>query len=219
MELKQAIEKRQSIRKFKGSEIPEHHLREIIEAAGKAPSGENLQNWHFVVIQNKETKAQVREIIREKNEEIALLVEQVNIERAQRFRKVCKNFTLFAMDAPVLILVFSGTYTPSGYIEYQLIHRPTQDLDELFYRRNPGMQSLGAALQTLALKAVELGYGTCWLTSGNYAGDEIQKWAKEQNIFYKEGYFMASMMALGIPEDGAKSPGRKPPEEIYTYIV
>ena len=123
MELNHTIEKRQSIRKFKDIKIPEHHLRELIETAGKAPSGENLQSWHFVIIQSQETKAQVREIIRKKNEEIALLVEQVNIERAQRFRKVCKNFTLFAMDAPVLILVFSGTYTPSGYVEYQWFRR------------------------------------------------------------------------------------------------
>jgi nitroreductase len=218
MELNQLLQTRQSIRKFKDLDIPEARLRELIQAAGTAPSGKNMQNWHFVVIQQEVAKRSIREIIENKNEEIARKMDAVDPEKAQRFRKFTKNFTLFATEAPVLILVFAENYIPSGYREYQLVDAPQEVLEDLLYHRNPGMQNIGAALQTLTLKAVDMGYGTCWLTSGNYAGKEIEAWAKEEEIFFREGYFLVAMMALGVPEEGAKSPGRKPLEEIYTYI-
>ncbi len=218
MELKHILQARQSIRKFKDADIPEAHLRELIQAAGTAPSGKNMQNWHFVAIKQEVAKRSIREIIENKNEEIALKMDAVDPDKAQRFRKFAKNFTLFAAEAPVLILVFAENYIPSGYREYQLVDAPQEVLEDLLYHRNPGMQNIGAALQTLSLKAVDMGYGTCWLTSANYAGKEIEAWAKEEEIFSREGYFMVAMMALGVPEEGAKSPGRKPLEEIYTYI-
>lgn len=218
MELKHILQTRQSIRKFKDADIPEAHLRELIQAAGTAPSGKNMQNWHFVAIKQEVAKRSIREIIEKKNEEIALKMDAVDSEKAQRFRKFAKNFTLFAAEAPVLILVFAENYIPSGYREYQLVDAPPEVLEDLLYHRNPGMQNIGAALQTLTLKAVDMGYGTCWLTSANYAGKEIEAWAKKEEIFSREGYFMVAMMALGVPEEGAKSPGRKPLEEIYTYI-
>lgn len=218
MELNQLLQTRQSIRKFKDVDIPEAHLRELIQAAGTAPSGKNIQNWHFVAIQQEASKTSVKQIIEKKNNEIARKMGDVDPSKGLRFRKFLKHFTLFATEAPVLILVFAENYYPSGYKEYQLVDAPQEVLEDLLYHRNPGMQNIGAALQTLTLKAVDMGYGTCWLTSGNYAGKEIEAWAKEEEIFFQEGYFLVAMMALGVPEEGAKSPGRKPLEEIYTYI-
>jgi len=218
MELDQAIKKRQSIRKFKDQPIPEDHLAKLIRVTGTSPSGKNIQNWHFVALQQKKAKESIREIILKKSEEMALQMDQVDLNKAHRFRKFTKIFTLFTTDAPILILVFAENYFPSGYREYQLVNAPPEVLDDLLYHRNPGMQNIGAALQTLSLKAVDMGYGTCWLTSANYAAKEIEKWAKEEGIFYREDYFLAAMIALGVPEEGAKSPGRKPLEEIYTYI-
>jgi nitroreductase len=53
MDVKEAIEKRKSIRKFKKKEVSDKIIKEVIDAARKAPSGHNLQSWHFVVIKNK----------------------------------------------------------------------------------------------------------------------------------------------------------------------
>jgi nitroreductase len=80
------------------------------------------------------------------------------------------------------------------------------------------MQSLGAALENFTLKAIDLGYGSCLLTSANYAAAEIEELLKKEAGFEKEDYYMASMIALGIPEDGQKSPNKKPVDQILTYL-
>ena len=80
------------------------------------------------------------------------------------------------------------------------------------------MQSLGAALENFTLTAIDLGYGSCWLTSANYVAAEIEALLKTEAGFEKEGFYMAAMMALGVPEDNPKSPPKKPLEEIYTFI-
>ena len=88
----------------------------------------------------------------------------------------------------------------------------------LFRSKNPGMQSLGAAIENFTLKAIDLGYGTCWLTSANYADKEIEKCLEEEIGFKKDGYFFVAMIATGVPADGAKSPPKKPLEEVYTIV-
>ena len=46
----ETIWKRKSIRKFKSDPIPEEHLHLILEAARRAPTGSNRQNWRMVVV-------------------------------------------------------------------------------------------------------------------------------------------------------------------------
>ncbi len=218
MELQEALNRRQSIRHYKDGDIPEVHIREIVQAAGTAPSGKNIQNWHFVCIKNKALMHKISDVIQTKNEEIALEMDKKDTERGYRFRKFVKNLTLFFLKAPVLVVVYTATYFPSGYHEMTFAEYPKESTDDLVYLRSPGMQSLGAALENFTLKAIDLGYGTCWLTSANYAAREIQELLKKEIGFEKEGYFMGALMSLGIPEDNPKSPGKKTIEEIYTYI-
>jgi nitroreductase len=47
MELKEAIEKRCSIRGYKDKPVPEDKLLSVLEAARIAPSGRNSQSWKF----------------------------------------------------------------------------------------------------------------------------------------------------------------------------
>ena len=61
MDVKKAIAKRKSIRKFKKKEIPNKIIKEVIDAARRAPSGHNLQPWHFVVVKNKKNLLRFRE--------------------------------------------------------------------------------------------------------------------------------------------------------------
>jgi nitroreductase len=218
MEFQEAIEKRQSIRKFKEGGIPKEHIYEMARAAGLAPSGKNIQNWHFVVIQNEELKNKIGQAVLDKNESVCLEMDKIDKARGDAFRKFVRNFTLFFLKAPVVIVVFTTEYRPSGYYEHEFINCEKDILDDLVKHKNPGMQSLGAALQNFTLKAIDLGYGTCWITSANYASSEIEALLKEEINFEKEDYFMAAMMALGIPEENQSSPNKKPIEQILTYI-
>jgi len=218
MELQEIIEKRQSIRKYKEGDVPKEHLFEMIRAAGLAPSGKNVQNWHFVAIKNEALKQKIGQAVLDKNEVICLKMDKIDKERGDAFRKFVRSFTLFFLEAPVLIVVFSTDYRPSGYYELEFINCDPAILNDLVKHRNPGMQNLGAALENLTLKAVDLGYGSCILTSANYACAEIEDLLKREAVFDKEDYYMACMVALGIPEENQPSPKKKPLGQILTYI-
>lgn len=220
MELKEAISKRQSIRRFKEGHIPDEDITEIIEQTVKAPSAKNIQNWYFIAIKNNEIKEKIEEVILNKNESIAKEIEEKDKDAANKFRKFCKNFTIFATKAPVTIIVLSNEYRSSEIDLFEMID-PTatkQKMKDLMYVKNPGMQSLGAALNTFSLAAVDKGYGTCWLTSANYASDEILELLKEEIGFEKKDHFMAAMFALGIPEENQKSPKRLPVSDVLTIV-
>lgn len=219
MDFNEILRNRQSIRKFKDEQIPDADLHELAVAAGTAPSGKNIQNWHFTFVKNQEIKDAIYDAVLEKNEEISKMMDEVDKKQGDRFRKFAKNFTLFITKAPVLAVIMTETYTPSGYKEYELINADRETLDDLISLRNPGMQNLGAAIENLTLKAVELGYGSCWLTSANYAADKIENILRNKTGFDKEGYFLGALMAIGKPSDDVhRSPVKKAPEDIYTII-
>lgn len=219
MELQTIIEKRQSIRRYKEGGIPDADLQDIIKAASLAPSGKNTQNWHFVAIKNRELMQKLADVISKKNESICLEMDKVDKDKADRFRKFCKNFTLFWKDtAAALIITLATDYIPSGYKEYSLIDADKDILFDLLKHKNPGMQNIGAACENLTLKAIDLGYGTCWLTSANYAGSEIEQFLKEEIDFEKEGYYFVNMFSIGIPQENQKSPSKKPLEEVLTIV-
>lgn len=216
MEFMEVLKKRQSIRRYKESQIPKADLQKIIEAAGLAPSGKNIQNWHFVVIENRSIIQKIADIVTEKNRVVSEKMDLIDPEKGSRFRKFCKNFTVFFTKASALVVVYSTFYPPSGYYEYQMVGlNPETDL---VYHRNPGMQSLGAALQNFSLRAVDLGYGSCWLTSANYAATEIEAYLKEAHGFEKKDFFLAALMSVGIPEDNQRSPEKKSIDEICTFL-
>lgn len=54
MDVKKAIEKRRSIRKYQDKEVPDNLIKELIDAARLAPSGCNRQGARYKVITDKE---------------------------------------------------------------------------------------------------------------------------------------------------------------------
>ena len=54
------IKKRRSVRDFKNEIIDFEIIKNAILAAGTAPSGANLQPWHFVIIQKRSIKKKIR---------------------------------------------------------------------------------------------------------------------------------------------------------------
>lgn len=56
MEVREAIEKRSSIRTYQDKPVPEEKLLKILEAARLAPSGKNSQNWKFIVVRDDARK-------------------------------------------------------------------------------------------------------------------------------------------------------------------
>ena len=55
------MSKRRSVRDFSDKPIPLSVIEHAILAAGSAPSGANMQPWHFVVVRDAAIKQQIRQ--------------------------------------------------------------------------------------------------------------------------------------------------------------
>jgi len=56
----QTMQQRRTIRDFSDRPVPREVIEQCIRAAGTAPSGANLQPWHFVAISNPDVKHEIR---------------------------------------------------------------------------------------------------------------------------------------------------------------
>lgn len=61
MNIKEIFEQRRATRKFRTDPIPNEILEEIFRLGFQAPSSYNLQPWRFIVVQDPENKAKLRE--------------------------------------------------------------------------------------------------------------------------------------------------------------
>ncbi|NNL54737.1 MAG: nitroreductase family protein [Woeseia sp.] len=55
------LRRRRTVRDFSSRAVPRELIETALKIAGTAPSGANLQPWHFVVIGSAATKARIRE--------------------------------------------------------------------------------------------------------------------------------------------------------------
>ena len=61
MNVKETIESRKSIRKYKDKQISEEIITELLDAARKAPSAKNVQSHKYFVVKDKETRKKLKE--------------------------------------------------------------------------------------------------------------------------------------------------------------
>jgi nitroreductase len=207
---KDIFELRSSVRKFTDEEVPENDIREMLEAAIKAPSGKNIQNWHFVVVTNKRHINAAADIITEKNKKLRAAAK--NDEIKSNLKKYLK-FTTHFKNAPVLVLFFVSDYPVTGEEIMKEAGASKEEIDALL-KASPGIQNIAAAAENFMLKAAELGYGTCWMTSQNYASLELQSYFDID----KEKYNLALITPLGVPAEEVKSPPRKSLNEVVSWV-
>ena len=55
------IDRRRTVREFSDRPVPRDIIETALKAANTAPSGANLQPWHFAVVSGAETKKKIRE--------------------------------------------------------------------------------------------------------------------------------------------------------------
>ena len=55
------VARRRTVRQFSDKPVPRDLIETALKAAGTAPSGANLQPWHFAVVSGPETKKKIRE--------------------------------------------------------------------------------------------------------------------------------------------------------------
>lgn len=205
------IDKRVSVRDFLQEQVPIEDIKKIIEAAIKAPSATNRQNWHFVIVRDKNKIDNMAKIVVDKNAKISEMIEDK--EMRLKFKSMLNYHTIFK-KAPTVILLYTTHYQNVISDLYDKGKIESSEYEKI-KRVNPSLQNISAAMQNLLLAAANLGYGACWMTGPAYAADELTKYIG----FNKEGYYWTSMTPIGYPaHDNIKSPQRKNIEEVITLI-
>lgn len=94
----EVIKTRRSVRSFEGTQIPDETLEAILEAGTFAPTGNNIQPWHFTVVQN-------RKILKELNYEAkGVLARSDN----PFLRRVGNNEELDIFNGAPTVVIVSG---------------------------------------------------------------------------------------------------------------
>ena len=59
MNVNDAIRMRKSVRRYRGDDVEEEKLAQILESARLAPSASNRQEWRFVVVRDETRRRQL----------------------------------------------------------------------------------------------------------------------------------------------------------------
>jgi len=99
------IDRRRTVREFSDRPVPRDIIETALRAAGTAPSGANLQPWHFVVVSGAETKKKIR--VAAEVEERAFYEHRASAEWLEALRPLGTDSDKpFLETAPYLITVF-----------------------------------------------------------------------------------------------------------------
>lgn len=200
------IESRSSHRKFLDEKIDTGDIKQMIKAAGSAPSGHNLQPWNFIAIKNKEL---IEKIANEVINNVRKLHPSLPEETVEKFKKY--EFFIDHFKTAPLIIVVLGKRIPYFSSKLEDKYNVKLDTTELF---NMELLGIGAAIENLILSAISLGYGSCWLTEPvYYAQKKI-----EDLLDIKDEYHVVSILSIGKPTKERSPQPKKDLEEIFTLI-
>ncbi len=191
MHVKEAIKKRRSIRKFKENEVSERLIREIIDAARRAPSGCNVQPTRYFIIKDKKLK-----------------------EKLKKKRAFKQDFVY---EAPIIVVLCGNPeeYENFKEIKYQQEEGTLpKDLTEVKkvlkgIEEERANRDISIASSFFVLRATELGLGTCYI--GLVNRDVLKE---ELNI--PKDWFVPFVIIMGYP---AEDPRQRPRKDLNELIL
>lgn len=183
--IKEAIEQRRSIRKFKPDAIPDEAMTALLDAARLAPSGSNAQPWRFKIVRNGEIKSKLAQAAFGQS---------------------------FIADAPIVLICCADI---KGYldgsvsgiqdlgridaVEDRVVKINLKRIDEM---KIMTMEELGQriafsvaiAVEHIVLRALDFGLGSCWVRLFD------EKMVK--NIFdWNDNTTVVALLPIGYPDE------------------
>ena len=183
------LKARRSIRKYQTRTVPEELIKEVLAAAGWAPSAHNAQPWRFIVLADASVKRELAEAMAE-SWAVDIAKDGLNIE-PEKFRFQVERFA----TAPVLIL---ACLTMNGMNNFS-------DKKRQKCERDLAMQSLAAALENMLLAAHAKGLGACWFCAPGFCKETVRKVLKIPDDVEPE-----ALIAMGYPAEEPPVPSKKP---------
>ena len=191
------MSKRRSVRDFSDKPIPLSVLEHAILAAGTAPSGANMQPWHFVVVQSPEIKKSIR--LAAEKEERELYEHRASDEWLDALAPLGTDANKpFLETAPALIAIF--------------LKKVTIDEDGTKHKNYYTSESVGIATGVLITALHQAGLATLTHTPSpmKFLTDILERPNHERPFL---------LLVVGYPEEGAVVPDiqRLPLDKITTF--
>lgn len=209
MQLKEAIEKRASVRQFTDGDVREEDLREMVRLAHLAPSINNSQPWRFIAVKNHDLLSEMAAAVHRKVSEI---LPDSDEEPAKKAKQQVDWFSTFFGNAPATIAILTRPYEAVVDCVLPKVELSHEDMNAM--RGHPDIESVGAAVENLLLAAEDLGYGTCWLSGPLIAREEI-----ERILDVDEPWKLAALVAVGKAASEHKQKEKKPLEEVFEIRI
>lgn len=184
--VKEAIERRRSIRKFKPDPISRELIDELLDAARLAPSATNRQPWRFQVVTDPELKQRIFE---------EATLSQYHVQ-----------------EAPAIIICGSELFTfvkghplaPPGSDYYGA---ESENWDDIKAFIPDAHMNTAIAIEHMVLMATALGLGTCWIQMIRYGQlARILGWPRHVVV--------TAILAVGYPDEAPPPRPRLSREEI-----
>jgi iodotyrosine deiodinase len=197
-EFRAEMERRRTVREYSDRPIPREVIAECLRAAGTAPSGANLQPWHFVVVEDAGTKRRIREA--DEQEEHEFYTRRAPKEWLEALAALgTDEHKPFLETAPVLIAVFVQKHG----------ERPDGSRIPHYY----AVESVGLATGLLIAALHHAGLATLTHTPSpmGFLGDILGRPPSERPFL---------LLVVGYPASDARVPDirKKPLEEIVTFV-
>ncbi len=193
------IKERTSIRDFSDKKIPETDIQEVLEAARLAPSWMNVQPWHFICIENKESKELLSSLANGQKQvaqasHLILILADKNAWEKERFQKILKKRPGMTDERLESIFNNPGLYPKLKGEEMVLV----RTIEQCTY-----------AASHITLQAKALGIDSCIIGAfGNELtlfNPELYKEIKEK-LNIPENNYIATIIALGYAKDNSTAP-------------
>jgi nitroreductase len=192
------VSRRRSIRDFSDRAVPRKIIEDCLRAAGSAPSGANMQPWHFVVVSEAGTKRRIREGA--EKEEREFYAERAPREWLEALEPLgTDEHKPFLETAPYLIAIFARSYGvgPGG-----------KKLKHYYVQESVG---IACGILITALHHSGLACLTHTPSPMKFLNDILGRPENERPYL---------LLVVGYPADGAEVPdiSRKPLDEIATFV-
>ena len=205
------IEQRQSVRQFSDKKISDEDIKQILEAGRLAPSWMNVQPWHFIVVDNDETKTLLSQSANN----------QKQIKDASHIIVMLGDFSAWNNKNFGQILAEKGI--PEEGVQQILSNKgynPAKNTNAVLVART--MEQCSYAVSFMSLQAEHLNIGNCII--GAFANEltgfnpEIAKAVREK-LNIPNDMIIAGMLTLGYKRDTFKQTKktRKTKEEVIFY--
>lgn len=196
MTVEETVKTRRSIRKYKDIPVPKELIERVLQAGMAAPSSKNRQPWKFLVVSGQ-AKDDALKAMEEglKRERLDPLIPKSApyIDGSEYTLKIMKK-------APVVIFIVNPLAAKMG-----------DDMSsDARISEICNAQSLGAAVENMALTATELGLGSLWICDTFFAQRELDQWLGQEGELY-------AALALGYADEAPQARPRKAYSDVVVW--